>query len=70
MLARAEAQRVYGAATESHNECTMNTLKQHLITKVVRNTERLNLGVKQSINAFRGPRGGGSCSETITPGSV
>ena len=27
MLARAEAQRVYGAARESHNESTRNTLK-------------------------------------------
>ena len=27
VLARAEAQRVYGAAWETHNECTRNTLK-------------------------------------------
>ena len=27
-LARAEAQRVYGAAKESHNDCTRNTLKR------------------------------------------
>ena len=27
VLARAEAQRIYGAARQSHNECTRNTLK-------------------------------------------
>ena len=27
-LARAEAQRVYGAAKESNNDCTRNTLKR------------------------------------------
>ena len=32
VLARAEAQMVYGAARELNNECTRNTLKHHLFT--------------------------------------
>ena len=54
MLDRAEAQRVYGAARESHHERTRNTLKHS--TCSYKWWETLNgsiFGVKQSIPALR-----------------
>ena len=56
VLARAEAQKVYGAATESHNERTMNTLKYSICS--LKWWEALLgsiFGVKPSILAFMGP---------------
>ena len=59
LLVRAEAQRVYGAASELHNERTRNTLKHS--TRSHKLWEALNgsiFGVKLSIPALRGPGGG------------
>ena len=59
MFAHAETQRVYGAATESHNERTRNTLKYSTCSH--KWWERLKgsiFGVKPSIPAVRGLRGG------------
>ena len=55
-LARAEAQRVYGAAKESHNEYTRNTLKHSSCSyKSWKTLKGSIFGVKPSIPAFRGP---------------
>ena len=59
LLARAEAQKVYGAARESHNECTRNTLKHSTSSCKWRETLKGSVfGVKPSIPALIGPRGG------------
>ena len=56
MLAHAEAQRVYGAARESHNERTRNTLKYSTHShKWWETLKVLIFGVKPSIPALRGP---------------
>ena len=68
MLTRAEAQRVYGAAKESHNERTRNTLKHYTCSRKCWETLKGSIfGVKPFIPALRGP-GGGSCLESLTPG--
>ena len=59
VLARDESHRVYGAARESHNECTRNTLKHSTCShKWWETPKRSIFGVKQSIPALRGPGGG------------
>ena len=59
MLARAEAQRANGAAMESHNECTRNTLKHSNCSHKWWETLNGSIsGVKPSIAALRGPGGG------------
>ena len=58
MLAHAEAQRDYGAAMESHNEYTRNTLKMTCSHKWWETLKGSIFGVKPFILAFRGPRGG------------
>ena len=59
MLARAAAQRVYGAPRESHNEGTRNTLKHSTCAhKWWETLKRLIFGVKPSIPALIGPGGG------------
>ena len=59
VLARAEAQRVYGAARESHNERTRNTLKSSTCSHKWWETQKGSIfGAKPSIFALRGPRGG------------
>ena len=59
MLARAEAQRDYGAARESHNERTRNTLKHSTCSQKWWETLKDSIfGVKPSIPALRGPGGG------------
>ena len=55
MLARPEAQRVYGAAREPHNEHTRNTLKHSTSSHKWRETLKGSIfGVKPSIPALRG----------------
>ena len=57
--AGAEAQRVYGAVRESHNEQTRNTLKHSTcLHKWWETLKFLIFGVKPSIPAHRGPGGG------------
>ena len=59
VLACAEAQRVYGAAKESHNECTRNTLKHSTCShKWWETLKGLIFGEKPSIPALMGPGGG------------
>ena len=59
MLARAKAQRVYGAARESHNERTTNTLKHSTCSHKWWKTLKGSIyGVNPSIPALRGPGGG------------
>ena len=59
VLAGSEAQRVYGAARESHNERTRNTLKYSTCSHERWETLKgLIFGVKQSIPALWGPGGG------------
>ena len=59
MLARAEAQRVNGVATESHNERTRNTLKRSSCShKWLKTLKGSIFGVKPSIQALRAPGGG------------
>ena len=59
MLARAEAQRVYGAARESHNERTRNTLKHSTCSHQWWETLKGSIfGVKPSSPALKGPGGG------------
>ena len=59
MLARAEAQRVYGAARESHNEHTSDTLKHSICShKWWEPLKGSIFGVKPSIPAFTRPGGG------------
>ena len=59
MLARAEVHRIYGAARESHNEHTRNTLKHSTCShKWWETLNGSNFGMKPSIPALRGPRGG------------
>ena len=59
MLARAEAQRVYGAARESHNECTRNTLMHSTCShKWWETLKRSIFSVKPAIPTLRGPGGG------------
>ena len=59
MLARAEALRVYGAARESHNECTRNTLKHSTCSHKWWQTLKGSIfGVKTSIPALGRPGGG------------
>ena len=59
VLARAEAQRVNGAARESHNELTRNTLKHSTCSHKWWETLKGSIiGVKPSIPALRGPEGG------------
>ena len=65
-LARAEAQRVYGAARESHNESTRNTLKDSTYSRKWEETLKGSIfGVKPSCySCSQGARrwlGGGSC---------
>ena len=56
-LARAKAQRVYGAAMESHNQCTRNTLKHSIcLHKWWESIKGSVFGVKPSIPALRGPQ--------------
>ena len=56
-LARAEAQRVHGAAKESHNERTRNTLKHSTCShKWWRHRKISIFGVKPAIPALRGSR--------------
>ena len=58
-LARSEAQRVYGAARESDNECKRITLKYSTCSHKWWETLKFSIfGVKPSIPALRGPRGG------------
>ena len=60
VLARVEAQRVYGVARESHNDSTRNTLK-HSPVHISGGRHwkiRSKTGVKSSIPAVRGPGGG------------
>ena len=59
MLARAEAQRVYGAARESHNESTRNTLKRSTCSHKWWETLKGSIfGGKPSSPALRRPAGG------------
>ena len=59
VLVCAEAQRVYGAARESHNESTRNTLKHSTCSyKWWETLKGLSFGVKPSISALRGLGGG------------
>ena len=59
VLARAEAQRVYGAARESHNERTRNTLKHCTCSHKWWETLKGSIfAVQQSIPALWRPRGG------------
>ena len=59
MLARVDAQMIYGAARESHNERTRNTLKHSTCShKWWETLKGTIIGVKQSILALRGPGGG------------
>ena len=58
MLARAEGKSVYGAARESHNERTSNTLKHLTCSHKWWETLKGSIfGVKLSIPALRGPGG-------------
>ena len=58
MLARAEAQMVYGAARESHNDHTRNTLKHSTSSHKWWETLTGSIfGVKPSIPALRGTGG-------------
>ena len=58
-FAPAEAQRVYGAARESHNERARNTLKHSTCSNKCWETLKGSIfGGKQSIPALRGPGGG------------
>ena len=55
VLPGAEAERVYGAAWESHNERTRNSLKHSTCSRKWWETFKGPIfGVKQSIPAFRG----------------
>ena len=57
VLARAKAQRVYGAARESHNEGTRNTLKHSTCSRKWWETLKGSiLGVKPSVPALKGLR--------------
>ena len=57
MLARAETERVYGAARESHNEGTRNTLKHSTCSYKWWKTLKVSIfGVKPSIPALRRAR--------------
>ena len=59
MLARAEAQRVYGAASEPHHECTRNTLKYSTCShKWLETLKGSIFGVNCSIPALRRPGSG------------
>ena len=59
VLAHAEAQRVYGAARESHNEPTRNNLKHSTCSrKWWESLKSLIFWEKQSIPALSGPGGG------------
>ena len=59
VLARAEAQRVYRAARETHNERTRNTLKHFTFSNKWRETLKGSIfGVSPSIPALSGPTGG------------
>ena len=59
VLARAEAQRVYGAARQSHNERTMNSLKHSTCShKWWETLKGAIFGVDPSIPALMGPGGG------------
>ena len=59
MFAHAEAQRVYGAARESHNERTSNTLKHSTCSHKWWETLKCSIfGVKRSIPTLRGQGGG------------
>ena len=59
VLARAEAQRVYGAARESHNERTRNTLKHSTCSPKWWETLKGSIfGVKPSIPALKWQEGG------------
>ena len=56
VLAHAEAQRIYGAARESHNKRTRNTLKHTTCShKWWETLKGWIFGVKPSIPALRGP---------------
>ena len=58
MLSRAEAQRVHGAARQSDNERTRNTLKHSTCSHKWREALKGSIiDVKPSISALRGPRG-------------
>ena len=59
VLARADAQRVYGAARESHNERTRNTLKHSTCSNKLWEALKGSIfDVKPSIPALQGPGGG------------
>ena len=59
MLACAKAQRVYGAARESHNEHTRNTLKHSTCSHKWQETLKSKIfGENPSIPALGGPIGG------------
>ena len=60
MIVRAEAQRVYGATRESHNELTRNTLKHSTSSYKWWETLKGSIfGVNPSIPAVGGPGVGG-----------
>ena len=64
MLARAEAKMVYGAARESHNESTRNTLKLSACSHTSWETPDSSIFcVKLSIPALKGPR----CGLVVAP---
>ena len=64
MRARAEAQRVYGSARESHNEYTMNTLKHSTCShKWWESLKSSIFDVKPYIPALRGP----GCGLVVAP---
>ena len=64
MLARAEAERVYGAARESHDEHTRNTLKHSTCShKLCETLKDQIFGEKPSIPALPGP----GCGLVVTP---
>ena len=64
MLARAEAQMIYGAARELHNERTRNTLKHSTCSQKWWETLKcLILGAKPSILALKGP----GCGLVVAP---
>ena len=59
VLSRAESQSVYGAAIESHNKRTRNTLKYSTCSHKWWETLKCSIfGVKQFIFALKGPEGG------------
>ena len=69
VLARAKAQRIYGATSESHNKQTRNTLKNSTCSHKWWETLKGSIfGVKRTIPVLWGPRGGlvGAPAETAS----